>query len=105
VQPPDDDVTTVVPPDEAELVVPLTAPLPAAIATPPADAAPRPPLDETTAQLPRGPELLPVTTVLLEPPELLTLAELELDCAMAAVAPRQTNVPTRIMVFTTTLPK
>ena len=75
---PDDEVTTVVPPLEAMLVVPETVPLPAEIATPLADAEPRPPRDETTAQLPFAPVLLPVTTVLLDPPELLTVAELEL---------------------------
>ena len=75
---PDDEVTTVVPPLEAMLVMPETDPLPAEIATPLADAEPRPPLDETTAQLPFGPVLLPVTTVLFDPPELLTVAELEL---------------------------
>ena len=75
---PDDEVTTVVPPLEAMLVVPETVPLPAEIATPLADAVPRPPLDETTAQLPFGPVLLPVTTILFDPPELLTVAELEL---------------------------
>ena len=75
---PDDEVTTVVPPLEAMLVVPETVPLPAEIATPLAAAEPRPPLDETTAQLPFGPVLLPVTTLLFDPPELLTVAELEL---------------------------
>jgi hypothetical protein len=105
VQLPDDEVTTVVPPAEAVLVVPLTMPLPAEIATPPADAVPRPPLDETTAQLPCGPVLLPVTTVPLEPPELLTLAELlELVCAAAIVAPEQTSAPMIKKLFTTNLP-
>jgi hypothetical protein len=100
VQLPDDEVTTVVPPPEAMLVVPATMPLPAEIATPLADAAPRPPLDETTAQLPFGPVLLPVTTVLLDPPELLTVAELELVCATAIADPRQTSAPVRKRVFT-----
>ena len=101
---PDDEVITVVPPLVAVLVVPLTTPLPAEIATPPADAVPRPPLDETTAQLPFGPVLLPVTTVLLEPPELLTVAELlELVCATAIVEPKQTSTPTRKRVFTANL--
>ena len=100
---PDDEVTTVVPPLVAMLVVPLTMPLPAEIATPLADAAPLPPLDETTVQFPCGPGLLPVTTVLLEPPELLTVAELlELVCAMAIVEPRQTSAPARKRVFTRT---
>ena len=75
---PDDEVTTVVPPLDAMLVVPATMPLPADIATPLADAEPRPPLVETTAQWPFGPVLPPVTTVLLDPPELVTVAELEL---------------------------
>lgn len=97
---PDDEVITVVPPLVAVLVEPLTMPLPAEIATPPADAVPRPPLDETTAQSPFGPVLLPVTTVLLEPPELLTVAELlELVCATAIVEPKQTSTPTRKRVF------
>jgi hypothetical protein len=100
VQLPDDEVTTVVPPPEAMLVVPATMPLPAEIATPLVDAAPRPPLDETTAQLPFGPVLLPVTTVLLDPPELLTVAELELVCATAIADPRQTSAPVRKRVFT-----
>lgn len=101
---PDDEVITVVPPLVAVLVVPLTMPLPAEIATPPADAVPRPPLDETTAQLPFGPVLLPVTTVLLEPPELLTVAELlELVCATAIVELKQTSTPTRKRVFTANL--
>lgn len=98
---PDEEVTTVVPPLEAMLVVPVTVPLPAEIATPPADAAPRPPLDETTAQLPFGPVLLPVTTVLLDPPELLTVAELELVCATAIADPRQTSTQAKKSVFTT----
>jgi hypothetical protein len=101
VQLPDDEVTTVVPPLVAMLVVPATMPLPAEIATPLADAEPRPPLDETTAQLPCGPELLPVTTVLLDPPELVTVAELELVCATAIAAPKQTSTPARKSVFTT----
>jgi hypothetical protein len=65
-------------------------PLPAVIevATPP----PRPPLD-TTVQLPFVPELLPVTIVVLDPPELLTLAELLAVCAAAAVAARQPRMP------------
>jgi hypothetical protein len=90
VQPPDDDVTTVVPPAVAVLVEPLTMPLPAVIevATPPAAALPRAPR-ETTVQLPFGPELLPVTIVVPEPPELLTLAELLVLCAEAMDAPRQ----------------
>ena len=97
---PDDEVITVVPPLVAELVVPLTMPLPAEIATPLVDAVPRPPLDETTAQLPFGPVLLPVTTVLLEPPELLTLAELlELVCATASAEPKQTSTPARKRIF------
>jgi len=102
VQLPDDEVTTVVPPLEAMLVVPATMPFPAEIATPLADAAPPPPLDETTAQLPCGPVLLPVTTVLLDPPELLTVAELELVCAMAIADPKQTSTAARKRVFTTT---
>ena len=98
---PDDEVITVVPPLVAALVVPLTMPLPAEIATPLVDAVPRPPLDETTAQLPFGPVLLPVTTVLLEPPELLTVAELlELVCATATAEPKQTSTPARKRVFT-----
>jgi hypothetical protein len=101
VQLPDEEVTTVVPPLEAMLVVPVTVPLPAEIATPLADAEPRPPLDETTAQLPCGPELLPVTTVLLDPPELVTVAELELVCATAIADPKQTSTPARKNVFTT----
>ena len=72
-QRPDDDVTMVVPPREVVPVIPLTMPLPAEIATP---LAPRRPRDEATAQRPFGPALAPVTTVLLEPPELLTLTEL-----------------------------
>ena len=97
---PDDEVITVVPPLVAVLV-PLTMPLPAEIATPLVDAVPRPPLDETTAQLPFGPVLLPVTTVLLEPPELLTVAELlELVCATATAEPKQTSTPARKRVFT-----
>jgi hypothetical protein len=84
----------------AVLVVPLTMPLPAEIATPPAEAAPRPPLDEATAQRPFGPALLPVTTVLVAPPEPLTLTEL-LVCAAAIVAPKQTSAPTSNKVFTT----
>jgi hypothetical protein len=95
---PDDEVTTVVPPLVAMLVVPATAPLPAEIATPLADAAPRPPLDETTAQLPFDPAL-PVTTVLLEPPELLTVAELELVCATASVEPKQASTPAIKSIF------
>jgi hypothetical protein len=92
VQLPDDEVITVVPPLVAVLV-PLTMPLPAEIATPL--------LDETTAQLPFGPVLLPVTTVLLEPPELLTVAELlELVCATASADPKQTSTPARKRVFT-----
>jgi hypothetical protein len=105
VQLPDDEVTTVVPPAVAVLVDPLTLPLPALIDvdTSPADAVPRPPLEETAAQLPFDPELLPVTTVWLEPPEALTLAELlELVCAAAIVAPRQTNAPMNERVFMTT---
>jgi hypothetical protein len=98
---PDDEVTTVVPPLPAMLVVPATMPLPAAIATPLVDAEPRPPLEETTAQLPFGPVLLPVTTVLLEPPALLTVAELlELVCATASAEPKQTSAPARKKVFT-----
>lgn len=90
-----------VPPLVAMLVVPATMPLPAEIATPLVDAVPRPPLDETTAQLLFGPVLLPVTTVLLEPPEPLTVAELlELVCATASVAPKQTSTPVRKKVFT-----
>ena len=54
------------------LVVPVTMPLPAVTRTL-AGTEPRPPLDVTTAQLPFGPVLLPVTTVLFDPPELLTL--------------------------------
>lgn len=93
-----------VPPLVAVLVVPLTIPLPAEIATPPADAPPPPPLDETTAQLRCGPVLLPVTTVLLEPLELLTVAELlELVCATAIVEPKQTSTAPRKRVFTTNL--
>lgn len=106
VQLPDDEVTTVVPPAVAVLVEPLTMPLPALIdvETPPAEAVPRPPFDETTVQLPFCPELLPVTTVWLEPPELLTVAELlELVCATAIVEPKQTSTPTRKRVFTTNL--
>lgn len=61
-----------VPPAE---LLPLTMPLPAEIATPLAAAPPRPPL-ETTVQLRPGPALLPVTTERLEPPELVTTAEL-----------------------------
>lgn len=102
---PDDEVTTVVPPAVAVLVDPLTLPLPALIDvdTPPAEAEPRPPLDETTVQWPFDPELLPVTTVWLEPPELLTLAALlELVCASAIVAPRQTNAPMSGKIFMTT---
>ncbi len=102
---PDDEVITVVPPLVAVLVVPLTIPLPAEIATPPTDAVPEPPLDETTAQFPFGPVLLPVTTVLLEPPELLTVAELlELVCATAIAEPKQTSTPTRKRSFTANLP-
>jgi hypothetical protein len=107
VQLPDDEVTTVVPPLVAALLEPLTMPLPALIDvdTPPAEAVARPPFDETTVQLPFGPELLPVTTVRLDPPELLTLAELlELVCAVAIVAPTQTSVPMRKMLFIVNLP-
>ena len=102
--PPDDDVITVVPPAVALPVEPLTMPLPAVIVVvrPPADALPP---CETTVQLPFGPELLPVTIVRLEPPELLTLTELlELVCAEAIVAPRQMNAPMSEMPFTTNLP-
>ena len=98
-QRPDDDVTTVVPPLLAVLVVPLTMPLPAEIATP---LAPRPPCEEATAQRPFGPALPPVTTVLLEPPELLTLAEL-LVCAAAIAAAKHVRVPATKMAFTTNL--
>ena len=98
---PDDDVTTVVPPLEAIPVVPDTMPLPAEIATPLIDPEPPPPLDETTAQLPFGPVLPPVTTVLLDPPELVTVAELELVCATAIADPRQTSALARKSVFTT----
>jgi hypothetical protein len=83
----------------AVLVVPLTMPLPAEIATPPNEAVPRPPLDEATAQRPFGPALLPVTTVLVGPPEPLTLTEL-LVCAAAIVALKQTSAPTS-NIFTT----
>ena len=93
-QPPDDDVTTVVPPAVAVLVEPLTMPLPAVIdvVSPPAVTLPRPPLD-TTEQLPFGPELLPVTMVVPEPPDVLTLAELLVVCADVAVAARQPRMP------------
>jgi hypothetical protein len=102
VQPPDEDVTTVVPPALAALVVPLTMPLPAVIETPPADAEPTPPFVVTTVQLPFGPELLPVTTVRLEPPELVTVAELlELVCAAAAVAARHASDAMSKKLFTT----
>jgi hypothetical protein len=92
-------VTTVVPPADA---MPLTAPFPAVIdvETPPP---PRPARDELTAQLPFGPELEPVTTARLEPPELLTLAELLALCAEAIDAPRQTAAPRMMKFFTTTL--
>jgi hypothetical protein len=87
VQPPDDEVITVVPPAVAVLVEPLTMPLPAVIdvVRPPA---PAPPLD-TTVQLPFGPELAPVTIVVPDPPDVLTLAELLAVCAEAVVAARQ----------------
>jgi hypothetical protein len=81
------------------VVVPLTMPLPAEIATP---LAPRPPRDEATAQRPFGPALPPVTTVLLEPPELLTLTEL-LVCAEAVAAAKHVSVLARRNVFTTNL--
>jgi hypothetical protein len=94
VQPPDDDVTTVVPPAVAVLVEPLTMPLPAVIevATPPAVTLPRLPLD-TTVQPPVGPELLPVTIVAPVPPEVLTLAELLAVCPEAVVAARHPRRP------------
>jgi hypothetical protein len=90
VQPRDDDVTTVVPP--AVPVEPLTMPLPAVIEVVSPPAFPPPPLD-TTVQLPFGPELLPVTIVVLEPPEVLTLAELLAVCADAVAVARQPTIP------------
>ena len=97
VQRPEDDVTTVVPRLVLVLVVPLTMPLPAEIAIP---LAPRPAREVATAQRPFGPALPPVTTVLLEPPELLTLTEL-LVCAEANAAAKHVSAPAARNVFTT----
>jgi hypothetical protein len=64
------------------VVVPLTRPFAALTELDrPVVAVPRPLLDRATVQLPPERELLPVTTVLLEPPELPALAELLEVCA------------------------
>jgi hypothetical protein len=61
---------------------------------------PRPLLDWATVQVPPEPELLPVTTVLLEPPELLVPAErLDVVCAAAIVAPSPKSATDAQMVF------
>jgi hypothetical protein len=105
VQPLDDDVITVAPPAIALPIEPVTVPLPAVIVVVMPPAVALPPCDETTVQLPFGPALLPVMTVRLEPPELLTLTELlELVCAEAIVAPRQASAAMSEMPFTTNLP-
>jgi hypothetical protein len=103
VQPPDDEVITVVPPAVAVLVEPLTMPLPAVIDVVRPPAPPPPPLD-TTVQPPFGPELLPVTIVVPDPPEVLTLAELLAVCAEAVVAARQPTMPMNAMRLTMPLP-
>jgi len=62
---------------------------------------PCPLLDRATVQLPAEPELLPVTTVLLEPPELPTLTELlELVWAVAIDAPTLIRTRDASAVFT-----
>jgi len=62
---------------------------------------PCPLFDCATVQPPAEPELLPVTTVLLEPPEPPTLTELlELVWAVAIDAPRLISTDDASVVFT-----
>ena len=81
------------------LVEPLTCPLPAVIEAdkPPAEAVPL--CAVATLQLEPWP--LPVTTVLLEPPELApTLTELLEVCAVAVAAPRPKSATDSRKAFT-----
>jgi hypothetical protein len=68
---------------------------------------PCPLLDCATVQPPAEPELLPVTTVLLEPPDPPTLIEelLELVWAVAIDAPRLIRTNNASVVFTIRLLK
>ena len=80
------------------LVEPLTCPLPAVIEAdkPPADAVPF-----CVVALQSEPRPLPVTTLLLEPPELVpTLTELLELCATAVAAPKPNSATDTRRVFT-----